>query len=304
MKNIAIITVDFNSHKETHACLYSLSKLKKDNLSVMTIVVDNASKEKLVLTKEEEKNGAILLRTKENLGFTGGNNVGIRYGLEKNVDYVMLINNDTEVDKNLLTQLIDTFEKNPDCGIVSPKIYFAKGHEYHTDAYAEKEKGNVLWYAGGFVDWQNVFNVHRGVDEVDHGQYDKEEKITFATGCCLLTSSDILRKVGLFDDRYFLYFEDGDISQRVQRAGYAIVYQPKAYLWHITAASGGGSGSVLHDYFLTRNRLLFAVLYAPARAKFALLRESMRLLLFGRKWQKKGVRDFYMRKFGRGSFGI
>lgn len=304
MKHIAIVTVDFNSHKETHDCLQSLSKMDKSQFSVSIIVVDNASKESLTLSKEEERQGITLLRNEHNLGFTGGNNTGIKFALSHGADYVMLINNDTKVDKSLLTEMVKAYEKTPHCGIVSPKIYFAPGHEYHKSRYSKEEEGKVFWYAGGFVDWSNIFNVHRGVDEVDHGQYDLEEHLTFATGCCLLLSAEVLRKVGMFDDRYFLYFEDGDLSQRVLRAGYHILYEPKAFLWHISAASGGGSGSILHDYFLTRNRLLFGMRYAPLRSKFALFRESMRLLINGRDWQKKGVQDFYRNNFGKGSFPI
>lgn len=304
MKSVFLVMVNFNSAEETHDCLHSLQKLKTPDISLHIIVVDNGSKEKFVLTEQEKKKTIHLIQTGANLGFTGGNNVGIRYGLEHGADYIMLLNNDTIVDENLLTGLLSGFEKNEKVGMVVPKIYFAKGHEYHGDRYTEKEKGKVLWYAGGYIDWNNVFNIHRGVDEVDHGQYDKEEFVNFATGCCVLIKSDVLKSVGYFDDTYFLYFEDGDLSQRILRAGYKIVYQPKAFLWHITAASGGGSGSILHDYYLTRNRMIFGMRYAPIKTKFALIRESIRLFTTGRKWQRIGIKDYYLHNLGKGSFGI
>lgn len=301
MKKVVIVTITFNSEKETHACLASLEKLVTKGVEVEIVVVDNGSQNPYVLTDQEKKKGISLITTGKNLGFTGGSNAGIQYGLTRNADFIMLINNDTLVDSHLLQELLKPFA-NPQVGLVVPKIYFAKGHEYHIQKYKKEELGKVFWYAGGYVDWANVFTRHRGVDEVDTGQYNKDENITFATGCCMLLSREALRKVGVFDERYYLYFEDGDISQRILKAGFAIVYHPDAVLWHITAASGGGSGSPLHDYYLTRNRMLFGMQYAPLRSKLALLRESLRLLVMGRPWQKKGMRDFYLGRFGKGSY--
>lgn len=303
MKKVVIATINFNSEKETHACLQSLEKLHTKGLILEIVVIDNGSKIPFTLTAEEEKKGIALLSTGENLGFTGGSNVGIEYGLGNEADYVMLINNDTIVDPELLQELLKPFEHDANVGLVVPKIYFAKGHEYHLEKYKKDELGRVFWFAGGYVDWANVFTRHRGVDEVDKGQYDREEDISFATGCCMLLSRQALQKVGMFDNKYFLYFEDGDLSQRLLKAGFRIVYHPQAVLWHITAASGGGSGSILHDYYLTRNRMLFGMRYAPLRSKVALIRESMRLLVRGREWQKKGIIDFYRGNMGKGSFG-
>lgn len=302
MDKICIATINFNSEKETHDCLASLKELHTEGIEITIVVVDNGSRIPFVLTAAEKEAGVVLLRSEENLGFTGGSNMGIDYGLAHSCDYIMLLNNDTIVDRNLLKELLGPF-KNKTTGLSTPKIYFAKGHEYHLEQYKKEELGRVIWYAGGYVDWKNIFTKHRGVDEVDHGQYDNEEKIDFATGCCMLIKREVLEKVGKFDDTYFLYFEDGDLSQRIIKSGYSIVYTPKAFLWHITAASGEGSGSHLHDYYLTRNRMLFGLKYAPIRSKIALIRESLTLLLKGRKWQKKGIQDFYTHRFGRGSYG-
>lgn len=302
MKKVCITTINFNSEKETHECLVSLEKLDTQGLDVTIVVVDNGSKVPFVLKDSEKSAGVVLVRSEKNLGFTGGSNVGIDYGLSHGCDYVMLLNNDTIVDRNLLKELLEPFA-NESTGLTAPKIYFAKGHEYHLERYSKEELGNVFWYAGGYVDWANVFTRHRGVDEVDHGQYDKEEKVNFATGCCMLIKREVLEKVGKFDDKYYLYFEDGDISQRILKNGYNIVYNPKAVLWHITAASGGGSGSPLHDYYITRNRMLFGLRYAPLRSKIALIRESWRLLFAGRDWQRRGIRDFYTNNLGKGSYG-
>lgn len=299
MKKVAIVTVDFNSHSATHDCLESLQKLDTRGIDLSIIVVDNASREEFVLSSKEKN--VVLFRSEKNLGFTGGNNKGITYALSQGADYVLLVNNDTQVDRDLLQELLEVFASQQHVGMVVPKIYFAKGYEYHKEKYSQKDLGHVLWYAGGSIDWANVFSVHRGLDDVDHGQYDEKEKVSFATGCCVLMSRDVLEKVGKFDDRYFLYVEDADLSERVQKAGFGIWYQPTAVVWHKNAASSG-SGSALHDYFLTRNRMLFGIKYAPLRTKIALLRESVRLAFSGRDWQKKGIRDYYIRRFGKGSW--
>lgn len=298
MIKITLVTVDFNNHEDTNNCLDSLQKLDTEGIDLSIIVVDNASK---IPFNSPKKSNVHTIRTVANFGFTGGNNVGIQHALNNGAEYVVLLNNDTIVDKNLLQELLKGFGHSQNVGIVCPKIYFAKGHEYHKEKYTDKEKGKVIWYAGGSIDWQNVFIKHRGVDEVDEGQYDKLEITQFATGCCLMIKKEVLEKVGMFDDTYYLYFEDGDLSERVKRAGYRIVFQPKAILWHINAGSSG-SGSNLHDYFLTRNRMIFGMRYAPFRTKIALTRESFSLFRNGRQWQKIAIKDYYLKNFKRGSF--
>ena len=152
------------------------------------------------------------------------------------------------------------------------------------------------------MDWNNVIGHHRGVDEIDRGQFDKTEETELATGCCMLLKKEVFEKVGMLDDKYFLYYEDADLSIRTKKKGFKIVYVSKSVIWHKNASSAGGSGSVLQDYYITRNRLLFGFRYSAIRAKFALLRESLALLINGRKWQKRGVLDFYLGKLGRGSY--
>ena len=152
------------------------------------------------------------------------------------------------------------------------------------------------------MDWKNVVGSHRGVDEVDHGQYEKCESTDFVSGCCLMVRREVLEKVGFFDPKYYLYYEDNDFCQRAKKAGFKIIYEPKAYLWHKNAGSAGGSGSHLQDYYTTRNRLLFGIKYAPVKSKLALIKEGTKLLIKGRKWQKRGVMDFYLNNFGKGSY--
>ncbi|OGH43922.1 MAG: hypothetical protein A3J14_01890 [Candidatus Levybacteria bacterium RIFCSPLOWO2_02_FULL_37_18] len=308
MKNIWIVIVNYNTEEYVKKCLSSIEKLEKENFSLNTIVVNNKSERKpvLQLTSYVRKNypEIFFIVNEKNVGFSGGNNIGISFALKKGADYVLLLNSDTCVHPTLIRELFEVFEQDNAIGIVAPKIYFAKGFEFHKSKYSQEDLGNVLWYAGGEMDWKNVIGFHRGVDEVDHGQYDTVGETQIATGCCMIIKKEVFKKVGMFDERYFLYYEDADLSVRSRKAGFKILFTPRAFLWHKNASSTGGSGSALQDYYITRNRLLFGMTYAQSRSKYSLVKESMRMLLTGRKWQKRGVIDFYLRRFGKGSFSI
>lgn len=303
MEKVSIVILNFNGKLDTLDCINSFRKSSlPDKTSI--IVVDNGSSNGLVNAVLSKFPDVKILENNANLGFSQGNNVGINYAISHGADYVLIINNDTLVDKNLLKELLKAIKSNDLIGIAVPKIYFAKGFEFHKDRYKKEELGNVIWYAGGIMDWNNVIGSHRGVDQIDRGQYETIEETDFATGNCMLVKKEVFEKVGFFDKLYFLYYEDNDFSVRVKKAGFKIMYTPKAYIWHKNAASAGGSGSLLQDYYITRNRLFFGMRYAPLRARLALARESFKILVNGRTWQKRGVLDFYLNKLGKGSFPI
>lgn len=303
MPNIFVSVINYNGNKDTLLCLKSLEELKTEGFHLEVVVVDNGSKNVFEANKNDFKNFKLhILKSSENLGFSGGQNLGIKYALGKTADYVVVLNNDVLIDKNLLLELLKTFETKKDCGLVSPKIYFAKGHEFHKGRYKDKDLGRVFWYAGGKMDWKNIIGSHRGVDEVDKGQYNELVKTDFASGCCVMIKREVFENVGFFDDDYFLYYEDNDLCQRAKKKDFECYYQPNASLWHLNAGSSGGSGSSLHDYFITRNRFLFGFKYALPRTKLALFKEGLRLMFFGRKWQKKGVFDYFSRNLGKGSY--
>lgn len=301
--NVWISIINFNGAKNTIDCLSSLKDLLKDGFNLNVVVIDNGSKDKLSVSSLTGLSVKVL-RSEKNLGFSGGQNKGIKYAIENNADFVVILNNDTVVDKKLIQELLDSMNSNSNVGIVAPKIYFYPGLEFHKNRYKKVDLGKVFWYAGGRMDWKNVIGVHRGVDEVDKNQYEKIEETDFASGCCMMIRADIFKRVGLFDEKYFLYYEDNDLSVRTKKKNFKIIYNPKAILWHRNAASAGGSGSYLQDYYITRNRLLFGLKYAPLRSKIALIRESIKFLLMGRNWQRKGAMDFYLGNFGKGSFNI
>lgn len=301
MVKIFISIINYNGNETTNACLDSLEEMTVKDFSLNVIVIDNASKIPFEHENNFSKFKLEIIKNDKNLGFSGGQNLGIKKALEEGADYIVVLNNDIYVDKNLIVELLQTFSKEKDCGLVSPKIYFAKGYEFHKDRYKESDLGNVIWYGGGKMDMQNVIGSHTGVDQVDKGQFDKLTKTDFASGCCVMIKKDIFASVGFFDEKYFLYYEDNDLSVRAKRKGYYSYYQPKAFMWHLNAGSSS-SGSELHDYYITRNRLLFGLKYANLKTKLALIKESLKILNNGRVWQKKGVLDFYKGNLGKGSF--
>lgn len=303
MPIIFVSIINYNGNKDTLSCLKHLEKVKVENFNLEVVVIDNGSKEPFEAKKDEFKNYKLhILKSDQNLGFSGGQNLGIKYALEKNADFVVVLNNDVLINSNLIVELLKTFELKKDAGLVSPKIYFAKGYEFHKDRYGNKDLGKVFWYAGGIMDWNNIIGSHRGVDEVDKGQYDQLIKTDFTSGCCVMIKREVFDRIGLFDEKYFLYYEDNDLCQRAKKMEFVCYYQPKAILWHINAGSSGGSGSNLQDYFITRNRFLFGFKYAKQRVKFALLREALRLLILGRALQKKAVFDYFVKNLGKGSY--
>ena len=306
MKHVFVSIINFNGTSNTLECLLSLDKINSKSFKISVVVIDNASKDEFKVQSSKFKvfQGLRVISNDKNLGFSGGQNVGIKYALDNGADYVLILNNDTIVDKNLIEELLNAAQKDKNIGIAVPKIYFASGFEFHKDRYKKSDLGKVFWYAGGEMDWKNVIGFHRGVDEVDRGQYDRIEKTDFASGCCMLVKGEVFEKVGFLDEKFFLYYEDSDLCERIRRAGYSIMYSAKAILWHKNAGSAGGSGSSLQDYYITRNRMLFGFRYASFRSKLALFKESIMLLAKGRHWQRRGILDFYLGRFGKGSFNV
>lgn len=285
--------------------LENIALLDTKGFDVKCIVVDNGSSDD---TQEKLSSYTLpnmdykFIETGENLGYAGGNNAGLKYTYKDGSDYMILLNNDVILPRDLLIKLIKTAKRDKEIGILAPKMYFAEGYEFYKDRYRKEDLGKVIWYAGGFIDWKNVSVVHRGVDEVDRGQYNKEEEVDSANGACLLIKKDVIKNIGFLNDKYFMYWEDADFCLRAKRFGWKIFYTPTTCLWHKVSQSSG-IGSELNDYFLTRNRMIFGMKYASLWTKFALFRESIKLLFKGRKWQKTGIRDFYLGRWGKGSWG-
>jgi GT2 family glycosyltransferase len=300
MHHISIIIVHYNTPKDTKECVESLLKIETKNFDYNIIVVDNASKDLYSIPKSFPQHKIELIRSEANLGFTGGNNLGISHATRKyNSDYYLLINSDTYVEPNFLLKLYQKMLANPQAGMASPKIYFAKNYEFHKKSYPRHQKGKILWYAGGSIDWLNILAFHRGIDELDRGHFDSQKTSDFATGCCVLVKRDIIERVGIFDKKYFLYFEDVDWSIRAIKKGFEILFVAQSVIWHKNAGSSDGSGSNIHIYYQNRNRYLFALKSASTRAKITIFKLLLRKLFKGNIVEKQAAFDFILGRFGK-----
>lgn len=284
MGTVGVIILNYKVKEEVLNCISAVKESDYTDLKIL--IVDNNSCDGLEeALKQIPGDGFEFIQTGDNLGFTGGNNIGIKKLLEEDCKYIFVLNPDTKINRSCIRELVTAIESNSTIGIVGPKILF--------------EDGKTIWYAGGNLDLNNVLGNHRGVNETDIGKYDVPEETDFVTGAAVMIKTEVLNKVGLFDERYFMYFEDADLCLRAKKAGYKVIYYPKAVVLHKNAQSSG-LGSPLQDYFITRNRMLFASKFLPFRTKFAIFREAMRNIKSPTR--RLALFDFLLGKFGKGSF--
>lgn len=294
---VLIVILCYNGVELTLECLDSLRRL--DYAAAEVLVVDNASSDgtpERVHTRFPE---VAVIETGANLGFAAGNNVGLRYALERGYDYALLLNNDTEVAPEFLTRLVEVAERDPAIGVVGPLITYY-------------ERPDRIWSAGGVIDWQRGTSAMRGLDEPDTGQY-RVTDVDFVTGCALLCRRAVLERAGLLDERFFMYYEETEWCVRARRAGFRIVHVPEARVLHKIPLDARADKPYV-AYYMTRNRLLFlratgAALPTWLRAAIGQdlrtwLSLSLRPKWRGRRRQRDAMtrawRDFIGRRFGQG----
>jgi len=265
---IGLITVNYNQYQLTREFIDSLETVK--NASDLTVFIADVStkKEDFKIGKYPMK---VVIKPLPNKGYAYGINEGTKYFIKQGIDKFCAINNDIFFDRNFSIEAHRGFEK---ADIFSGKIFYAPGYEYYKK-YQKKDIGKVIWYAGGVNDWKNVYTAHRGVDEVDKKQYEKFEETDFITGCMLFFNKKVMDKVGFWNEKYFLYFEDSDFCERAKRSGFRLFYNPKIIIWHKNAQSTGGSGSLLHKKYQRKNQLIFGLKYAPFRTKLHLIKNYL-----------------------------
>lgn len=298
MTHVAICIVNWNGKQDCLECLASVDALVHPNTQLSVIVVDNGSTDGSAAAIKNKFPDTVIIELKENTGFTGGNNAGIKHAIRHNADFIWLLNNDTTVDKNALVELLNA-AKTSGAGVLGSKIYFSKGREFHHDRYTDKERGKIIWFAGGLIDWQNMYASHRGVDEVDHGQFDRIEQTPFVTGCSMFIKRQVFEAIGILDDLYFAYLEDLDFCLKALRAGFSLWYVPQSLVWHKNAGSTSRPGNEFHEYYFTRNRLLVGIRFAPLRTKIALIREGIGFLLSGSAIRRRAIVDAFFFRFGK-----
>lgn len=266
MKKIAILTVNYRNYTVTREFIDCFAPIKSDDFHIF---IADLSERKEQLPERPW----LSVIPAENKGYAHGVNVGIEAALKQDLDHFVVINNDTRVEKDFVKHVKNSLMHHPK-SLIGGKIYYEKGYEYH-DKYAKEESGKVLWYAGGIVDWKNVYTAHRGVDEVDHGQYDAFMQTPFITGCLMLFDHAVVSAIGLWDERYFLYYEDADYCERAKQKHIPLYYDPSVAIWHKNAQSTGGAGSSLHQHYQKKNRFIFGLKYAPFYTKLHLLKNAL-----------------------------
>jgi len=259
-KHIAIITVVYNNYTILDEFCKSLHKQSSNNFH---LYIADASNKKQSIAVAQISHTILPI---ENKGYAHGVNAGLTQAKNDGIKKYCVINDDVYFEKTLTADLEKTFKSHPNT-LFGGKIYYASGYEFHKDQYESKDLGNVLWYAGGSVNWNHATTIHRGVDEIDQGQYDHEEKTQFITGCLTCFDKKALDTIGFWDEQYFLYYEDADFCERAKQKDIPLLYVPSIKIWHKNAQSTEGSGSTLHQMQQKKSHLRYTLKYAPTRTK-------------------------------------
>jgi hypothetical protein len=285
---VGIVIVNYKGRDDTLECLASLERLAYAPVDV--VLVDQASGDGTPAAVRERFPDVHVVENPVNNGFAGGNNVGIREALSRGADYLFLLNNDTVVDPDVLGPLVALSEMDPSVGVVGPKML------YHGQP-------NTVWAAGGRIDASgNSMLLDEGTPDTPGGE---PRDVDFVVGCGLLVRRDVLEKIGLLDERFFLYYEESDLCARARGAGYRVVSHPGARLWHKVSRSTGADSEVTL-YYMRRNVLLYLARHGTRAGRTRALADSLRLALVWTAQGKHRRRRVLLRAVGdyvRGNFG-
>ncbi|WP_026763157.1 glycosyltransferase family 2 protein [Sediminibacterium salmoneum] len=247
MKKVSIITVNFNHSHVTDELLDSI-RARNTYENIEIIVVDNGSKENPVPVWKTKYPEVHFIRSEVNLGFAGGNNLGLHSATG---DFLFFVNNDTEFTKGLIDTLVETLDHHPGVGVVSPKLLYF-------------DQPGMLQYAGYTpMNYFTARNACIGQFETDNGQYDQLVGPTgFAHGAAMMVTREAIQKSGPMAENFFLYYEELDWADRIRRNGFDIWVNMKATIYHKESISVGKK-SALKEYYMNRNRILFIRRNAP-----------------------------------------
>lgn len=228
---VHIILVNYNGWKVTCECISSLKRM--ENREWHAVIVDNASADGSLaeLEKAYALDGQVsVVSAGANLGFAGGTNLGIRCALAQGAEWILLLNNDTEVPADFLDRMTEKADRE---SIFAPRI----------SLFSDRA---AVWYAAGYIDFRT--------GTVKNGDPSRGGEVSFASGCCMLFSPEVFSRIGEFDEDYFMYYEDVDFCLRAREAGVRIVYLPEAAVFHKVGRTTGGEQSKFSIYYNNRNR--------------------------------------------------
>jgi len=263
---VAVIVVSFNGEETIIDCVRSINEITKEgNNEITLIIVDNASTDKSLekvkcqiskLKTTTQMSKLKVIKNKENLGFAGGVNVGTKYALKNGAEYVFLLNQDAIVKQGAIEKLVQIIEKDSQIGIVGPLILNPDG---------------TIWSAGGIVDKKRFTAGH--LDDLNSSRQARTIKaVDFVSGCAMMIRNDVFEKIGFFDERFFLYYEDVDFCFRVRKANFKIIFVPQAVVTHHYQSTIEKEKK--KRYFMARNHFLFLAKHGPLKIK---IREMIRL---------------------------
>lgn len=296
-KTISVILVNYNGSKYNDKCILSILNSTISS-QIRIIVVDNASTDdSLTLLKDnwgcDER--VQILELDRNYGFSKANNEGIRWSIKQGIKYFLLLNNDTEIEPDAIEQMFLQYQKTK--GIIVPRILYA-------------DRRDTLWYAGGRFSPIIKKSIHRGLNQIDRGQFNVSGECQFANGCAMFLSEDIIHRNGFLDERFFLYYEDTEYSMRAAKNHIRIWYCAEAVVYHKVNGATKGNERPANAYYISRNWLLCNRIHLNARFYIFLLyffcnRFAWIIiwLLQGRRnmcvAQMQGILDFDRKKWGK-----
>lgn len=250
--DVSIVIVNWNGIADTTECLRSLLQVNYKKFRVFVIDNGSSNNEAEQLRNLFNDPRLTIVPLKKNLGFAIASNIGIRLSIQANADYIMLLNNDTTVDINFLSNLVSEMEKNPKIGVAAPKIYF----------YHDKKR---IWYAGGKI---NLYFKHKiiGIGQVDNGQFDSTMETDYALGACMLVNRQVFDKIGLLAREYFYGPDDVDFCLRARQEDFLCYFVPGSKIWHKE------SGTIKRHGLM--NRKLFYIIRNAVMLKYKFLRQN------------------------------
>jgi len=289
------IILNTNRRQDTLECLASLTQSTYDNHKI--IVLDNASSDGSVAAIQASFPEVQIINLTENLGYAGNNNVGIKAAIAQGADWVWVLNEDTIIAPDALTQLIDVAVGEPKIGIVGPMVYHHDEPEFIQSAGGQL---NQTWQPSQLA--QN---------ELDRGQFEEPHQVDWIVGCAILVKRAVIEKIGLLDERFFYYWEETEWCVRARHKGWLLVHVPRAKIWHKGVQRDYHPKPSLM-YYDTRNKLLLlAKHHAPFSAWFVTWSRILRTLIswtLKPKWRSKrehrdamwyGVLDFLRKRWGK-----
>jgi len=250
--HVAVVVLTWNGRLDTEQCLASLSRSDWPRLTV--IVVDNGSTDGTVEWVRRTHPGVDVMVNDVNLGFAEGNNVGLGEAVGRGADYVLVLNNDTTVATDAITEMVTAASELSDAAAVCPLILFS-------------DPPDLIWYAGATFDPTRSHSGRMtGYRELDEGQHNEVKRVDRAVGAAMLIPRQAIDELGFFDRQLFLYYEDVEWSLRARSRGLSIYLAPSARVWHAVSAAAGGEESLTSAYYGTRNHLHVLEQYAPLNA--------------------------------------